>query len=249
MANFWALEFIRTIALVATAWGLGWLVLERGWKVNYTRKILHFILFFLPIFLAPYFPFEAGTGTTLLSGSTFLLAILSMVKPVRERFAFPRVAFAALDRPEDRPFTLLWLTTQVLATYVVLIGVLVWLDGYERVTLIYITVIIAGIGDGLAEPVGVRFGRHTYTTRALFSDRRYTRSMEGSACVLLSGILACVLMRDQLVGAEFWIALAIIPAAMTLAEAWSPHTWDSPFLYLTGGATTVLTLELASLGG
>lgn len=249
MVNFWLLEFVRTAALVVVAWGLGRLVLSRGWKVNYTRKILHFILFFLPIYLAPYFPFEAGMGTTLLSGSTFLLAIASMSKPVRERFVFPRTAFAAIDRPEDRPFTLLWLTTQVLATYVVLIGVLVWLDGYERATLIYITVIVAGIGDGLAEPVGVRFGRHTYTTRALFTDRRYTRSFEGSACVFLSGILACVLLRGQLSGAEFWIALAIIPAAMTLAEAWSPHTWDSPFLYLTGGVTTVLTLELAALGG
>ncbi len=249
MLNFWLLELIRTVALIGMAWVLGRLVLNHGVKVNYTRKILHFILFFLPIFLAPYFPFEGGLGTTLLSGSTFLLAIGLMAKPIRERFDFTRITFAAIDRPEDRPYTLLWLSTQLLATYVVLVGVLAWLDSYDRTALIYITVIVAGIGDGLAEPVGVRFGKHTYATRALFTDRRYTRSIEGSACVFLSGILACILLRGELAGAEFWIALAVIPIAMTFAEAFSPHTWDSPFLYLIGGITTVATLELATLVG
>lgn len=33
----------------------------------------------------------------------------------------------------------------------------------------------------------------------------------------------------------------------TLAEAFSPHTWDGPFLYLAGGVSTVLVLELSSL--
>jgi phytol kinase len=46
---------------------------------------------------------------------------------------------------------------------------------------------------------------------------------------------------------QFVLALAIIPLAMTLAEAWSPHTWDGPFLYLAGGASTVATLELSRL--
>ena len=124
---------------------------------------------------------------------------------------------------------------------------LVWLERYEKDVLIYISVLVAGIGDGLAEPVGVRFGRHTYRTRALFTKRMYTRSLEGSACVLASGFLAVFLLRGQLDPAQFAIALGVIPLAMTLAEAWSPHTWDGPFLYLVGGASTVATLELALL--
>jgi dolichol kinase len=108
-------------------------------------------------------------------------------------------------------------------------------------------VLVAGIGDGLAEPVGVRFGRHTYRTRALFTDRTYTRSLEGSACVLASGFLAVFLLRSQLDPTQLVLALAIIPLAMTLAEAWSPHTWDGPFLYLVGGSSTVATLELSRL--
>ncbi|MDQ5849420.1 MAG: hypothetical protein M3544_10715, partial [Pseudomonadota bacterium] len=143
------------------------------------------------------------------------------------------------------PYTLLWLTTQIFATYVVLLVMLVWLQRYDKVPLIYITVLVAAIGDGLAEPIGVRFGRHTYRTRALFTDRAYTRSLEGSACVFFSAVLAIGLMRQQLEPIEFVLALLIVPLAMTLAEAWSPHTWDGPFLYLAGGASTVAVLELA----
>jgi dolichol kinase len=90
---------------------------------------------------------------------------------------------------------------------------LIWLGYYEKTALIYITVLVAGFGDGLAEPVGVRFGRHTYTTRALFTDRRYTRSLEGSACILISGFVAVLLLRSQMTTPQLLLALAIIPLA------------------------------------
>ena len=133
------------------------------------------------------------------------------------------------------------------AAYVVLILVLWWLSTYEKTVLIYIAVLISGIGDGLAEPVGVRFGKRTYQTRALFTDRKYTRSIEGSACVFISGILAIVLMQEHLTLIQIVLALIIIPIAMTLAEAFSPHTWDAPFLYAVGGVSTVAVLELSAL--
>ncbi len=119
------------------------------------------------------------------------------------------------------------------------------LSRYEQTSLIYITVLVAGIGDGLAEPVGVRFGKRKYTVRALFTDRKYTRTLEGSACVLFSGVLAVLLLSGQLNSTQVMFALVFIPILMTLAEAFSPHTWDGPFLYLSGGLSTVLVLELA----
>lgn len=110
--------------------------------------------------------------------------------------------------------------------------------------LISITWLIAGIGDGLAEPVGVRFGKRTYKVYALFTDRKYTRTLEGSLCVFLSGILAVALHIEVLNQQQLILAMLIIPIAMTFAEALSPHTWDGPFLYLVGGASTVLVLEI-----
>ena len=247
MTNFWILELIKFLVLPGLAYGLGRVVLNTGVKVNYTRKIIHFFIFFLPVYLESLLPYNADFGTILLSGFLFLLTIGLMVEPVRSRISALNTAFASIDRPEDRPHTLLWLSTQVMATFPVLCISLYLLDQYERTTLIYITVIIAGIGDGLAEPVGVRFGRHKYATRALFSDRKYTRSYEGSACVFLSGVFACLLLKDQFSSVELVLALLIIPVAMTLAEAFSPHTWDSPFLYLIGGSTTIMVIEIASL--
>ncbi|HYN11124.1 MAG TPA: hypothetical protein VET51_00585 [Burkholderiales bacterium] len=245
MSNFWLIEATRTAVLFLAAFFLGLWVLRGGIRVNYTRKILHFLLFFVPLTLAAYLPYPGNYATVVLSGLVFLASILALSEPLRSRSRFLATVFAAFDRPEDRPYTLLWLTTQIFATYVVLIAMLVWLQQYDKVPLIYITVLVAGIGDGLAEPIGVRFGRHTYRTRALFTDRTYTRSLEGSACVLMSAVLAIFLMRSQLEGTQFFLALLVIPAAMTLAEAWSPHTWDGPFLYLAGGASTVAVLDWA----
>lgn len=245
MTAFWLNEAIKAAVLLVSCYLLGLWVIHRGVRVNYTRKILHFILFFFPLALAAWLPYKGDLVTAALSGVVFVATILVLSGPLRGRSRFLTTAFAAFDRPEDRPYTLRWLTTQVVATYVVLIAMLLWLERYDKQLLIFITVLVAAIGDGLAEPVGVRFGRHTYRTRALFTDRVYTRSLEGSACVLLSGVLAVFVMRGQLEGSQFLLALLIIPPVMTLAEALSPHTWDGPFLYLAGGASTVAVLELS----
>jgi phytol kinase len=242
---YWLNELIRTAAFFLVAWLLGLWVLRSGIRVNYTRKIQHFMVFFFPMVLATYIPFKPSLLTVVGSGMVFLASLVPFAAPFRSRSTIIATAFASFDRPEDRPFTLLWLSTQLLVTYAVLVLVIVWLERYDKGILIYITVLVAGIGDGLAEPVGVRFGRHPYRTRALFTDRVYTRTLEGSACVLASGFLAVWLLRGELDGTQFILALAIIPLAMTLAEAWSPHTWDGPALYLVGGAATVATLELA----
>lgn len=246
----WAVnEILRIAALYLTAWLLGRWVLARGVRVNYTRKILHFVLFFVPLALADWIAYPASLATIVGSGLVFVACIATFAAPLRSRSAFLATAYASIDRPEDRPYTLVWVTTQALVTYAVLVAIVVWLDRYGQRPLVYITVLIAAIGDGLAEPVGVRFGRHRYRVRALFTDRVYTRSLEGSLCVLASGALAVLTLRARMSGVELALALAVIPVATTLAEALSPHTWDGPLIYAVGGASTVGVLELAPLFG
>ena len=247
MGNYWLSELLRVVVLYVSAYVLGLWVLKRGIRVNYTRKIFHFILFFFPLFLADHLPYPASTVTTLMSGLIFLLCIGTFVHPLRSRSGFLSTAYAAIDRPEDRPFTLMWVSTQVLVTYVVIVLIVAWLAHYGKQPLIYIAVLVAGIGDGLAEPVGVRFGRHKYRVRALFTDRAYTRSLEGSACVFLSAVFALVILRQQMTDLQFILALGIFPIAMTLAEALSPHTWDGPSLYLVGGVSLIGVLELSAV--
>jgi len=245
--NFWINEVLKGIVLFALAFVLGRWVIEKRIRVNYTRKILHFILFFFPIFIISLNPFEQSLTTVLISGLNVLLCMGLFSEPLRKRSVFLATGFAALDRPEDRPFTLVWLSTQVLATYAVLVVMLAWLSLYDAIGLIYITVLIAGIGDGLAEPVGIRFGKRKYTTYALFTDKKYVRTVEGSLCVFVSGVVAIALFHAQLNTPQLVLSLLIIPVAMTVAEALSPHTWDSPFLCLVGGGSTVLVLELSQV--
>jgi len=194
MTNFWISEGIKVIAFFCITFALGKWLVQKGVKVNYTRKIFHFVFFFFPLFTATLFPYEFSIKLTMLSGCVLLACLLLMYQPIRHRSNFLTTAFSSIDRPEDRPFTLIWVSTQLLAPYLVLTPI------------------------------------------------------EGSLCVLISGIIAVLLHNELLNQYELILSLLIIPIAMTLAEALSPHTWDGPFLYLVGGVSTVLVLEIAQIG-
>ena len=98
------------------------------------------------------------------------------------------------------------------------------------------------IGDGLAEPIGVRFGTHKYKTRALFTNKEFVRTLEGSACVLITGFIVIVMHIEYFSTIQFILAMLFIPIIMTLTEAYSPHTWDTPFLMFTGYASVMLIM-------
>jgi dolichol kinase len=233
--GFIIFELTKVLVLYTVAFLCGLLVERRGVRVNYTRKINHFALFFLPVFLASHFTFEQTLWTVAATGAVLMTSLALYAAPVRTRVPLVATMFASFDRPEDRPHTMLWLLTQIAAGYAVILPLAVLFAQRGTPGLMLIPVLINGIGDGLAEPVGVRFGRHRYSVRALHGGRTYTRSLEGSACVLVTGVLTVLAFRASFTPVQFHAALATVPAAMTLAEAFSPHTWDTPFLFLTGG--------------
>ena len=225
---------IKGFSLYLIQYLTGLLVERRGIKVNYTRKINHFALFIIPTYLDRVFAYEQ-TFSLFVLGILFAIVSLAVyVRPLRERYAFIGTMFRSFDRPEDRPYTLLWLSTQIVAGFVVIVPMVILFAHYGLLDLILIPIIINGIGDGLAEPVGVRFGRHTYKVRALFTQKKYVRSLEGSACVFLAAVVAIAVYRPAFTLLQYIVALAFLPALMTLAEAFSPHTWDTPFLFLAG---------------
>jgi len=222
----------------------GILVSRAALKANYTRKINHFMIFFLPLFLDDLFPYEKTLTTTFLGFLLLLLSLSLYTEKMRQRCSVLQTSFLSFDRPEDRPYTLFWCSTQIAVSSIVLIILIYCLAAIQRLDLIYIPVIISGVGDGLAEPVGVRFGRHMFATRALFSTRRYTRSFEGSACVLLTSLATIIYFRSSFTVNQFWTALFLFPVLMTLTEAKAPHTWDQPFLYMVAGILLLTILHL-----
>jgi dolichol kinase len=238
--EFWISESSKMACYGLVFWLGGLLVLYKGVKVNYTRKINFLILFLAPLLFARSFPSKPTVAEDFWRAVFFAAFLLLFIEPVRNRIPLVRTMFLSYDRPEDQPHTLLWLSTQIIAGYAVMIPMTKVFAGQGMAELMFIPILVHGIGDGLAEPVGVRFGRHKYATRALFSDKRYTRSYEGSACVFVAGLLAVLLFRNSFTPMQLAAALMVVPVVMTLAEAWSPHTWDTPLMFLSGTVALLL---------
>ena len=225
---------IIMVILTSVAYASGSLVYYKGVRVNYTRKINHFALFFVPIFLDNILPAEPSIESIIIVSFLVVVSLAIYIKPVRNKSRIIERMFLSFDRPEDRPNTLLWLSTQITFGYLVLIPAIIFFISVGYGDLILIPILVNGIGDGLAEPVGVRFGRLKYKTYALFSKIKYERTVEGSACVFFTSLIVIVFFHSSFTFAEFFSVLIVFPLVMTLAEAFAPHTWDTPFLFIFG---------------
>lgn len=254
-------------------------------KIGYTRKVLHFCSFFLPFAVNKLLPVQAHYSITLLKFWLILFVLLLAAKSIRRWFWPAAIIFRAIDRPEDRPDTLKWLSTQYIASAAVAAGFSALFDDWEtlatvsnisasasssldivdsvasnRDDLMLILVLINGLGDGLAEPVGIRFGGRLYSklpwigkwlgkyhVRAWRRDGEccggsYTRSWEGSTMVFLVTLISLLALGDAFNTGRWIAALITMPPLMVATEALSPRTWDSPFLFAIGGALLVLYL-------
>jgi phytol kinase len=169
-----------------------------------------------------------------------LVTFIIFIKPVRSKSPIIATAFSSFDRPEDRPYTLLWFASQGIIGYVVLVPIIAAFNQHHILNLLNITIFITVFGDGLAEPIGIRFGRHKYTTYSIFPIRKYVRSLEGSLTIFITGIIVIFIFKHSFNNTQFLLALATIPIAMTLTEAVSPHTLDNPLLVITGSGLTFL---------
>ena len=84
-AAFWWSEAVKVAVLAGTAYLSGLLVLRFGVLVNYTRKIVHFAVFLVPILVADVFPYEPSMGTVAVSGAVMVGLLAGLLPPVRER--------------------------------------------------------------------------------------------------------------------------------------------------------------------
>jgi len=141
----------------------------------------------------------------------FVGLLLLLSEPVRRVIPAMATAFASIDRPEDRPFTLTWLISSVAVVWVI-VCLWLWLAP-ETAAYLFVALFISGVGDALAEPVGLYFGRHSF--------------------------VAVLLLHDFQINAQSLVALALFPIIGTIAEAKSPHTWDQPFIIGTCAVTAI----------
>ena len=245
MENFLIVETTKLFSFWVLAFILGTLVCKYNIKVNYTRKIHHFSLLFFPVLLASYYPYEHEL-LGLIGAFSFIWTIVPFY--LRKYIPTLETGFLSFDRPEDRPFTLLWLITQFFFGLVIGISVAIFAEFYFGIPwpkIALLVLCLAHIGDGLAEPIGVRFGKVRYRTYALFTRRRYYRTLEGSITVLISTVLVLAWFNYLFTDKQFILALITLPITLMVTEAISPHTWDGPFLSGVSGLLVTLILTYA----
>ena len=211
------------VAFLLFSYLLGRGVKALGWNPSYTRKALG-----LAMLLTNY---SVAFSPVIFVGSSFLLlaALGLLSSPFRSRSKILATAFAAIDRPEDRPHTLRWFATAYVASWLILVCMMM-VPGLARSGFAAIALASVGLGDLVAGAVGLRFGRNHYTTAALGTTKIYTRSWEGTACLWLITFAAVVYFGGHLPQGQFIATLIAMPAIMALAEAKSPHTWDEPVM-------------------
>jgi len=214
---------------------------ESSWfKVNYTRKLQHFAAYLVPLINISD-PGQAAPGLIpkIWESLFVLLVFLLLIKPIREHGKLFMLMFNSLDRPEDRPHTLKWIILGNLLPGLILSLLFCQLFetmGFGEFALVIILII--GIGDGLAEPVGIYLGKHKYRIPGWFSSRSYIRSIEGSACVFLTSIAIISLFHQYFHSLrELIAALLVVPVTMTIVEATAPHSMDTPAMMLLGFST------------
>lgn len=220
---------------------LSWIVLTFNIKINYTRKLGN-LLKVPKYFIADLFPSFTSTAlsmTTALAINQTLFCLMYYRKS-RERVPFFAYVFLSQDRREDRPDTLIFQVTEDIMRFAIYFPFkLIVVDLIKSKAIIFIPIAVNNIGDGLAEPVGVTFGKHKYSTTALyhkgkFFKSRFTRSYEGSSCVFITTLLVVAANYHAFNTTQFWITFSALPFLMTIAEAKAPHTNDGPFLALVG---------------
>ncbi len=194
----------------------GYLKQKKGFRTGYTRKIFHFSIFFSVALIQRLW----GTPAVCLFGGMVSLVIFYALWQ-----GDGHILYEALAREKDAPRKTYYIITPYLAT---LLGGLA--SNILFGPMAVVGYLVTGLGDAVGEPIGTRFGKHTYKVPSL-SVVKATRSYEGSAAVFTMSLIAIVL--SILLSPHFsfstahWWAVPLLALISALIEAVSPHGWDN----------------------
>lgn len=245
--KFWLNQGIKYMSIAIVQYTCGVMV-NRGVKVNYTRKIVHIAYFSIPQLLdTVIIPFQKNIYTELWNFCIIILLLLMVLKIFRAHVALLRTMYAAIDRPEDRPYTTFWFISQLFMSIPIIAGFSILFSHWGLDDYVFIPIIILGLGDGLAEPIGIRFGKHPYKVNSLFVGREYTRTLEGSLCVAFFSLVSVLVFYNLFTKASIVYTLLVLIILMPIVEAKSPHAWDNPIILLIGYLVLIGTKYLNSV--
>lgn len=217
------------IYIFLAAWLAGYLCSIRNIATPYTRKIFHVFIFMM----AGILQMLIDVSAVVLFGTLTSLAVLYAVYR-GEGFPF----YESMARPTDRPRRSLFIIIPLITTALggltanILFG-----------SIAYIGYLVTGLGDAVGEPVGKRWGQHTYKVPSL-AGVPAKRSLEGSAAVFFTSILVSLLALWT-GGTDFTIALGTAFACgitAGLVEAVSNHGIDNFTIQVAATAVAYVLL-------
>lgn len=222
--------------LVVVGWLLtGWLRLAGWLRPGDARKVNHVaVLVGGACWFGWQEPADARTGS--LTAGLILLPLVALTCRLRRWPPFSW-AFAGNTRPSDAPHEAFYFWSSWLVGFVGLFAIEAALADV-RVT--RLAALILGVGDGLGEPVGTRWGRHRYRVPGWLGWSGGERSLEGSLAVAL-GTAATILLAVGWVATPAYLAAVVgVAAVVTLAEALSPRGLDNLTVPLAAAGALVL---------
>lgn len=155
-----------------------------------------------------------------------IVVLVAVVCRLRHRWPFSD-AFLANTRASDAPHEAFhfWFSWSI-SMFALLAIDLVLAD----VAVTRAAALLVGIGDGVGEPIGIRFGRHRYSVPGVLSSRPCTRSVEGSLAVVIGCFVTvvCCFAPAKAAGLPLLLtSAAVVALAIGVVEAVSPHGLDN----------------------
>ncbi|HUH72854.1 MAG TPA: hypothetical protein VLZ75_00465 [Chitinophagales bacterium] len=191
-----------------------WMKRLWSWKVGYTRKFFHFMIFAI----AGILQYLKGIGGVFILGWAVSLTILYLIwKGKSSKY------YLLLARPKDEPHPTRYIIYPYLATF---FGGVVSNFFFLPIAAVA-GYLVAGLGDAIGEPVGTKWGKHQYPVYSWGSAVKSHRSLEGSFAVFLISILAFII-PIYLYGLPIeWYKITIAALIAAIVEGISPHGWDN----------------------
>lgn len=206
---------ISIVVILSIAYLSGYLKLKKRIKTNYTRKIFHFTIFSIAGLMGLFFDF---TGV-IVFGSWAGIFILIIIYLGDENIFYEGIA-----REQDSPHRSFYIIVPFLST-----AIAGMLDNILFGQVALIGYLVAGWGDAVGEPVGVRFGKHRYRVPSRRKVVCY-RSIEGSLAVFLTSTFASFLVLFNVLNEALPISVVTASIAgftTAIVEAFSPHGVDN----------------------
>jgi len=194
----------------------GFLKKNKGLKTGYTRKIFHFLVFSSAAIIQLIWDISI---VCLFGGMATIIIFYSISK------GSGFILYEALAREKDEPHRSYYIIIPYFAT---LLGGLTSNILFGKFAIF--GYLVTGFGDAIGEPVGTRFGKHTYRVPS-FKGVKTNRSYEGSFAVFIVSMLAItigIILTSTLGFTLRNIFLIPLLALICMAiEAISPHGWDN----------------------